>query len=202
MSSATHQPTLLTGSTFGEATSTARVTFIPSQCAEHANLIVVDRVTCHSDRIFGNDNGSAAKICFRGLALTNLCRAIKGESSQPRAVPPLVGWSKGGGVGAGRSRFPPCRPTYGKPATEVSSPAVSANCGNCGETVEADGPGMPARDDFHLHFAGYCPSCELTLQWHQTVTGMIGSSALLSNPRPCPSRCKHHNPSAARPGSK
>jgi hypothetical protein len=42
----------------------------------------------------------------------------------------------------------------------------------------------------------------LTLQRHRTITGMIGSSALLSNPRSCPSRCKHHDPSAARPGPK
>ena len=37
MSSATHQPTLLMGCTLGEATSTARVTFIPSQCAGKSN---------------------------------------------------------------------------------------------------------------------------------------------------------------------
>ena len=76
---------------------------------------------------------------------------------------------------------------------------MAANCGNCGTSVEPEGSGLRARADTHLHYSGNCHECGLTVQWHRTVIGLDGMTALLGPPRACPARCGHHNPDASPP---
>ena len=83
--------------------------------------------------------------------------------------------------------------------TGVLFSPMRAYCENCGQSVDADGPGLYARNVAHLHFCGNCATCDSEIQWHQTVIGMVGPTPLLGAARPCPTNCRHRNPAALGP---
>jgi hypothetical protein len=73
---------------------------------------------------------------------------------------------------------------------------MCANYENCGAIVEAEDTGRPVRGNTTLHFSGECPGCGATVQWHQTVIGLIAEEPLMGVSRICSLECKHHNSNA------